>query len=52
MLAHFKKENINAVNTKCLISFSLALPGPNAPIGRVFSIINALWSDGKKADLK
>jgi hypothetical protein len=26
----------------------LALPGSNAPIQRVFSKINALWSDEKK----
>jgi hypothetical protein len=45
MLAHFMKENINAVNMKCLISFCLALSGSNAPIERVLSIINALQSD-------
>jgi hypothetical protein len=45
MLAHFTKENVNAVNIKCIISFCLALPGSNAPIERVFSIINASWSD-------
>jgi hypothetical protein len=39
MLAHFTK-NMNAVNIKCLISFCLALPGYNAPIDRIFSIIN------------
>jgi hypothetical protein len=50
MLAHFTK-NIHAVNIKCLISFCLALLGSNAPIGDVFSIINALWSD-EKTDLK
>jgi hypothetical protein len=33
---HFTKENINAVNIKCLISSCLALPGYNAPIERVF----------------
>jgi hypothetical protein len=42
ILAHFTKQNINAVNIKCLISVSLALPGSNAPIERVFSLINAL----------
>jgi hypothetical protein len=51
MLAHFTKENINAVNIKCLIRFCLALPGSNAPIERVFSIINVLLSHEKK-DLK
>jgi hypothetical protein len=32
MLAHFTKVNINAVYSKCLISFCLALPGSNAQI--------------------
>jgi hypothetical protein len=50
LLAYFTKEKINAVNIKCLISFCLALPGSNAPTERVFSIINALWSD-KKTDI-
>jgi hypothetical protein len=27
MLAHFTKENINALNIKCLFSFCLARPG-------------------------
>jgi uncharacterized protein YjaZ len=47
MLAYFTKENINAVNINCLISFCLALPGSNALIEHVFSIINVLWSDEK-----
>jgi hypothetical protein len=51
MLVHFTKENLYAVNIKCLLSFCLALPESNAPTKRVFSILNALWSDGK-TDLK
>jgi hypothetical protein len=51
MLAHFTEENINAVSIKCLISFCLAVPGSYATIEGVFSIINALMSDGK-TDLK
>jgi hypothetical protein len=47
MLAHSTKENIYAVNIKCLISFCLALPGYNAPIERGFSIRNVLRSDEK-----
>jgi hypothetical protein len=47
MLAYCTKENINTVNIKCLISFYLALPGSNAQIERVFSMIDALWSDEK-----
>jgi hypothetical protein len=48
MLAHFTKENINAVNTTCLISFCLTLPGSRAQIEYIFSIINVLWSDEEK----
>jgi mannosyltransferase OCH1-like enzyme len=51
MLTHFTMENIHAVNMKCLISSCLALPGFNAPIECVFSMINALWPH-KKTDLK
>jgi hypothetical protein len=51
MLARFTKENINAVNIKCLISFCSALSGPNAPIEHVFSIIYMLCSGEKKTDL-
>lgn len=47
MFAYFTKQNVNAVNIKCLVSFCLALPGSNAAVERVFSIINALWSDEK-----
>jgi predicted outer membrane lipoprotein len=52
MLAHFTKENVNAVNIKCLISFCLALSRPNTPTECAFSIINALWSHEKKKDLR
>jgi hypothetical protein len=51
MLAYFTKENIYAVNIECLINFSLTLPGSYTQIKRVFSIINALWSD-EKIDFK
>jgi hypothetical protein len=52
VLADFTKEFINAVNITCLFSFCFALPVSNAPIERVFSIVNALWSDEKKTGLK
>jgi hypothetical protein len=48
----FTKQDINAENLKCLVSFCLALPGCNAAVERVFSLINALWTDEKKTDLK
>jgi hypothetical protein len=45
IFVYFTNENINAVNIKSLINLCSALLGSNAPIVRVFSIINALWSD-------
>jgi hypothetical protein len=42
MLAYFTKENINAVNIKCEISFYLALPQSNASIEHIFLIRNVL----------
>jgi hypothetical protein len=47
MLAHFKKEDINVVNVKCLISLCLTLPGSNTLIEHVFSVVSVLWSDEK-----
>jgi hypothetical protein len=51
MFAHFTKHDINTENLKCPVSFCLALPGCNAAVERVFSLINARWTDEKK-DLK
>jgi hypothetical protein len=42
MFAHFTKQDINAENLKCPVSFCLALPGCNAAVERVSSLINAL----------
>jgi hypothetical protein len=47
MFAHFTRQDINAENLKCLVSFCLALPGCNAAVERVFSLINVLWTDEK-----
>jgi hypothetical protein len=52
MFAHFTKQDIHAENLQCLVSFCLALPGCNAAVERVFSLMNALWTDEKKKDLK
>jgi hypothetical protein len=45
MFAHFTKQDINAENQKCLVSFCLALPGSNVAVERVFALINTLWTD-------
>jgi hypothetical protein len=34
MFAQFTKQDINAENLKCLVSFCLALPGCNAAVER------------------
>jgi hypothetical protein len=47
MFAHFTKQDISAESLKCLVSFCLALPGCNAAVERVFSLLNALWTDEK-----
>jgi hypothetical protein len=51
MFAHFTKQDINAENLKCLVSFCLALPRCSAAVECVFSSINVLWTK-KKTDLK
>jgi hypothetical protein len=51
MFAHFTKQDINTENLKYPVSFCLALPGCNAAVERVFSLINALWTD-EKTDVK
>jgi hypothetical protein len=48
MFAHFTRQHINAETQKCLVSFCLSLPGSNAAVESVFSLINALWTDEKK----
>jgi hypothetical protein len=50
MFPHFTKQDINAENLKCLVSFCLALPGCNAAVEHVFSLINALWTDEKNTE--
>lgn len=43
--AHFKKENIACRELVLLVSFSLTLPGSNASVERIFSLMNSLWTD-------
>jgi len=44
---HFAKQNIDYQEVLKLVQFALALPGTNAPIERVFSIMNDLWTEEK-----
>jgi hypothetical protein len=42
-----QNECTSLKNTQLILEFSFAIPGTSAAIERVFSIINALWTDGK-----
>lgn len=44
---HFQSENIPCKNILILVEFALTLPGSNAAIERVFSLVNALWTKEK-----
>jgi hypothetical protein len=47
ILTHFNNQNVPVNNIKLMVSFFLCLPGTNAPVERVFSIINDFWSQEK-----
>ena len=44
---HFASENIQFDQILKLVQFALALPGTNAPVERVFSLMNDLWTEDK-----
>jgi hypothetical protein len=41
------KEYISLKNTLLILEFSFTIPGTSAAIERVFTVTNALWTDGK-----
>lgn len=45
---HFSKNNVPFHHLEKIISYILALPGTAAPVERVFSIINEIWSFEKR----
>lgn len=45
------KNKLNYYNTFLLVEFALCLPGTNAELERVFSIINNIWT-AEKSQLK
>ncbi|XP_050063287.1 uncharacterized protein LOC126552619 [Aphis gossypii] len=42
-----KAHNIDTTNISKIVEYSLAIPGTNAAVERIFSIINVLWTDEK-----
>jgi len=42
-----KTHNIDTTNISKIVEYSLAMPGKNAAVERIFSIINVLWKDEK-----
>lgn len=44
---HFRNNNLNHVHFRLIIEYILCLPGTNAPVERVFSLMNKLWTAEK-----
>lgn len=44
---HFSTQQIKFDQILLLVQFALALPGTNAPVERVFSIMNDMWTEDK-----
>lgn len=47
VLNHFKENYIPHTNLARLVSVVMCLPGSNAPVERVFSIMNDRWTDSR-----
>jgi hypothetical protein len=45
IFAHFKKKQITYNETELLLSFCLTMPGSNASVECIFSLMNSLWTD-------
>lgn len=49
IFTHFHNERVCLKHLRSLVEFSLAIPGSNASIERVFSVIKAFWTDEKNS---
>lgn len=47
LFTHFDMRQIPTKNIRQLVEFSLALPGTNAAVERMFSLVNSLWTEEK-----
>lgn len=42
MLQHFETNDGPCNNIKAIVEYAMCLPGPNAPVGRVFSLMKKI----------
>lgn len=47
LFKHFRDNNLNHKHFRVIIEYILCLPGTNAPVERVFSLMNKLWTAEK-----
>lgn len=47
VFSHFRDKHLNCVNFRIIIEYVLCLPGSNAPVERVFSLMNKIWTSEK-----
>lgn len=47
LFTHFHANNIYCTSFRKIIECVLCLPGSNAPVERVFSVINKIWTSEK-----
>ncbi|KAK8758592.1 hypothetical protein V5799_003777 [Amblyomma americanum] len=51
ILGHFEKNDVPCENLKTVLEYCMCLPGTNAPVERVFSLMNKIWT-AEKTQLK
>lgn len=47
VLQHFEANDVPCNNIKAIVEYSMCLPGTNAPVERVFSLMNKMWTAEK-----
>lgn len=47
VLQHFERNDVPCGNMRALIEYCMCLPGTNAPVERVFSLMNKVWTAEK-----
>lgn len=47
LFTYFRDNNLNCMNFRIVIEYILCLPGSNAPVERVFSLMNKIWTSEK-----